>query len=233
MTTMRCLNGVAAGKMMMMRKAFPDDDGCKNHDVEASVSFWRTRMPQQTPSHAGTRAAGKIPKKEKTCETITCVCTRARVRKRRVYFMRAFGGIDYSTILSSFWLLLLPLYNLLLRYATTKYLPLFRVGGGCSLRRRDSLCLFLSLSSFGIQPTMLLFLPLARTSSYLLNASLLFPHVSFQVRKHSCQTRAPSRECAETRERSRTYKSTPISSSPTIWVLDKPKSITYMESVCA
>ena len=161
------------------------------------------------------------------------VSVRARVRKRRVYFMRAFGGIDYSTILSSFWLLLLPLYNLLLRYATTKYLPLFRVGGGCSLRRRDSLCLFLSLSSFGIQPTMLLFLPLARTSSYLLNASLLFPHVSFQVRKHSCQTRAPSRECAETRERSRTYKSTPISSSPTIWVLDKPKSITYMESVCA
>ena len=161
------------------------------------------------------------------------VSVRARVRKRRVYFMRAFGGIDYSTILSSFWLLLLPLYNLLLRYATTKYLPLFRVGRGCSLRRRDSLCLFLSLSSFGIQPTMLLFLPLARTSSYLLNASLLFPHVSFQVRKHSCQTRAPSRECAETRERSRTYKSTPISSSPTIWVLDKPKSITYMESVCA
>jgi hypothetical protein len=161
------------------------------------------------------------------------VSLRARVRKRRVYFMRAFGGIDYSSILSSFWLLLLPLYNLLLRYATTKYLPLFRVGGGCSLRRRDSLCLFLSLSSFGIQPTMLLFLPLARTSSYLLNASLLFPHVSFQVRKHSCQTRAPSRECAETRERSRTYKSTPISSSPTIWVLDKPKSITYMESVCA
>jgi hypothetical protein len=161
------------------------------------------------------------------------VCLYKRVRKRRVYFMRAFGGIDYSSILSSFWLLLLPLYNLLLRYATTKYLPLFRVGGGCSLRRRDSLCLFLSLSSFGIQPTMLLFLPLARTSSYLLNASLLFPHVSFQVRKHSCQTRAPSRECAETRERSRTYKSTPISSSPTIWVLDKPKSITYMESVCA
>ena len=161
------------------------------------------------------------------------VSVRARVRKRRVYFMRAFGGIDYSSILSSFWLLLLPLYNLLLRYATTKYLPLFRAGGGCSLRRRDSLCLFLSLSSFGIQPTMLLFLPLARTSSYLLNASLLFPHVSFQVRKHSCQTRAPSRECAETRERSRTYKSTPISSSPTIWVLDKPKSITYMESVCA
>ena len=161
------------------------------------------------------------------------VSVRARVRKRRVYFMRAFGGIDYSSILSSFWLLLLPLYNLLLRYATTKYLPLFRVGGGCSLRRRDSLCLCLSLSSFGIQPTMLLFLPLARTSSYLLNASLLFPHVSFQVRKHSCQTRAPSRECAETRERSRTYKSTPISSSPTIWVLDKPKSITYMESVCA
>lgn len=74
MTTMRCLNGVAAGKMMMM-KAFPD--GCKNHDVEASVSFWRTRMPQQTPSHAGTRAAGKIPKKEKTFKTITCVCTRA------------------------------------------------------------------------------------------------------------------------------------------------------------
>ena len=73
------------------------------------------------------------------------VSVRARVRKRRVYFMRAFGGLDYSTILSSFWLLLLPLYNLLLRYATTKYLPLFRVGGGCSLRRRDSLCLFLSL----------------------------------------------------------------------------------------
>lgn len=76
MTTTRRLNGVAAGKMMMMRKAFPDD-GCKNHDVEASVSFWRTRMPQQTPSHAGTRAAGKIPKKEKTFKTITCVCTRA------------------------------------------------------------------------------------------------------------------------------------------------------------
>ena len=75
MTTTRRLNGVAAGKMMM-RKAFPDD-GCKNHDVEASVSFWRTRMPQQTPSHAGTRAAGKIPKKEKTCETITCVFARA------------------------------------------------------------------------------------------------------------------------------------------------------------
>ena len=74
MTTTRCLNGVAAGKMEM--KAFPDD-GCKNHDVEASVSFWRTRMPQQTPSHAGTRAAGKIPKKEKTCKTITCVFARA------------------------------------------------------------------------------------------------------------------------------------------------------------
>ena len=74
MTTMRCLNGVAAGKMKM--KAFPDD-GCKNHDVEASVSFWRTRMPQQTPSHAGTRAAGKIPNKEKTCKTITCVFARA------------------------------------------------------------------------------------------------------------------------------------------------------------
>ena len=162
------------------------------------------------------------------------VSVRARVRKRRVYFMRAFGGIDYSTILSSFWLLLLPLYNLLLRYATTKYLPLFRVvSGRCYSRLRDSLSLFLSLSSISIQPTMLLFLPLARTSSYLLNASLLFPHVSFQVRKHSCQTRAPSRECAETRERSRTYKSTPISSSPTILVLDKPKSITYMESVCA
>ena len=72
MTTMSCFDGVAAGKMM---KAFPDD-GCKNHDVEASVSFWRTRMPQQTPSHAGTRAAGKIPKKEKTCKTITCVFTR-------------------------------------------------------------------------------------------------------------------------------------------------------------
>lgn len=163
------------------------------------------------------------------------------MRKRRVYFMRAFGGIDYSSILSSFWLLLLPLYNLLLRYATTKYLSLFRVGGECSLRLRDSLSLSfspflspsLSLSSFSIQPTMLLFLPLARTSSYLLNASLLFPHVSFQVRKHSCQTRSPSRECAETRERSRTYKSTPISSSPTIWVLDKPKSIMYIESVCA
>ena len=34
-------------------------------------------MPQQTPSHAGTRAAGKIPKKEKTCKTITCVFARA------------------------------------------------------------------------------------------------------------------------------------------------------------
>ena len=76
MTTMSCFDGVAAGKMMMMRKAFPDDDGCKNHDVEASVSFWRTRMPQQTPSHAGTRAAGKIPKKEKTFKTIMCVFTR-------------------------------------------------------------------------------------------------------------------------------------------------------------
>ena len=74
MTTMRCLNGVAAGKMMM--KPFPED-GRKNHDVEAIVSFWRTRMPQQTPSHAGTRAAGKIPKKEKTCKTITCVFARA------------------------------------------------------------------------------------------------------------------------------------------------------------
>ena len=74
MTTLRCLNAVAAGKMKV--KAFPDD-GCKNHDVEASVSFWRTRMPQQTPSHAGTRAAGKIPKKEKTCKTITCVFARA------------------------------------------------------------------------------------------------------------------------------------------------------------
>ena len=83
MTTMRCLNGVAAGKMKM--KAFPDD-GCKNHDVEASVSFWRTRMPQQTPSHAGTRAAGKIPKKEKTCETITCVCTRAREKTARLFY---------------------------------------------------------------------------------------------------------------------------------------------------
>lgn len=160
------------------------------------------------------------------------VSVRAREKTARLFY-ESIRGIGYASILSSFWLLLLPLYNLLLRYATTKYLPLFRVGGGCSLRRRDSLCLFLSLSSFGIQPTMLLFLPLARTSSYLLNASLLFPHVSFQVRKHSCQTRAPSRECAETRERSRTYKSTPISSSPTIWVLDKPKSITYMESVCA
>ena len=163
---------------------------------------------------------------------LLCVSVRACEKTARLFY-ESIRGIDYSSILSSFWLLLLPLYNLLLRYATTKYLPLFRVGGGCSLRRRDSLCLFLSLSSFGIQPTMLLFLPLARTSSYLLNASLLFPHVSFQVRKHSCQTRAPSRECAETRERSRTYKSTPISSSPTIWVLDKPKSITYMESVCA
>lgn len=73
MTTMRCFDGVAAGKMMM--KAFPDD-GRKNHDVEASVSFWRTRMPQQTPSRAGTRAAGKIPKKEKTFKTIMCVFTR-------------------------------------------------------------------------------------------------------------------------------------------------------------
>ena len=69
-----CFDGVAAGKMMMM-KAFPDD-GRKNHDVEASVSFWRTRMPQQTPSRAGTRAAGKIPKKEKTFKTIMCVFTR-------------------------------------------------------------------------------------------------------------------------------------------------------------
>jgi len=86
MTTTRRLNGVAAGKMMMMRKAFPDDDGCKNHDVEASVSFWRTRKPQQTPSHAGTRAAGKIPKKEKTCETITCVCTRAREKTARLFY---------------------------------------------------------------------------------------------------------------------------------------------------
>jgi hypothetical protein len=86
MTTTRRLNGVAAGKMMMMRKAFPDDDGCKNHDVEASVSFWRTRMPQQTPSHAGTRAAGKIPKKEKTCETITRVCTRAREKTARLFY---------------------------------------------------------------------------------------------------------------------------------------------------
>ena len=85
MTTTRRLNGVAAGKMMM-RKAFPDDDGCKNHDVEASVSFWRTRMPQQTPSHAGTRAAGKIPKKEKTCETITCVSLQACEKTARLFY---------------------------------------------------------------------------------------------------------------------------------------------------
>lgn len=60
--------------------------------------------------------------------------------------MRAFGGIDYSSILSSFWLLLLPLYNLLLRYATTNYLPLFRVEGGVLLKTtRLSLSLFLTL----------------------------------------------------------------------------------------
>jgi len=75
------------------------------------------------------------------------VSVRARVRKRRVYFMRAFGGIDYSSILSSFWLLLLPLYNLLLRYATTKYLPLFRVGRGVLLKT-TRLSLSLSLSLF-------------------------------------------------------------------------------------
>ena len=155
------------------------------------------------------------------------------MRKRRVYFMRAFGGLItlpfYLLFGCSFCLSTTCCYATRLRNTSHS----FGWRGGCSLRLRDSLYLFLSFSSFGIQPTMLLFLPLARTSSYLLNASLLFPHVSFQVRKHSCQTRAPSRECAETRERSRTYKSTPISSSPTIWVLDKPKSIMYMESVCA
>jgi len=70
-TTMMMMFDGVAGKTM---KAFPD--GRKNHDVEASVSFWRTRMPQQTPSRAGMRAAGKIPKKEKTFKTIICVFTR-------------------------------------------------------------------------------------------------------------------------------------------------------------
>lgn len=103
-TTMMMMCDGVAGKMMM--KAFPD--GRKNHDVEASVSFWRTRMPQQTPSRAGMRAADKIPKKEKTCVLLLLLCLYdARVRKRRVYFM----GIDYAPHFIFFLarLLLLPL----------------------------------------------------------------------------------------------------------------------------
>ena len=75
---------------------------------------------------------------------LLCVSLRACEKTARLFY-ESIRWVDYSSILSSFWLLLLPLYNLLLRYATTKYLSLFRVEGGVLLKTTR---LSLSLSLF-------------------------------------------------------------------------------------
>ena len=141
-TTMMMMCDGVAGKMMM--KAFPD--GRKNHDVEASVSFWRTRMPQQTPSRAGMRAADKIPKKEKTCVLLLLLCLYAKsMRKRRVYFM----GIDYAPHFIFFLARgLLLCLSKTCRYATRLRNTSHDAGGkwGVLLKTTRRLSLSLSLS---------------------------------------------------------------------------------------